>query len=246
MIPYFIYLLYVAAVIGFCILVLRREVRPAEPAELPPDPVAIALVRGGLGAVLETVIFRLYVEKKLDLATHSPPAKLEPVFSRQTTAGLSAIERAAVETLAALQGKSPELSKARHDLATALRETKISMQKAGWWKTPARWRWLITLLAPCLIAIGSLQILGYYEGREKWVLAMTVPFWAVIGRRIVATEVEGPTRAGRKLLKELSRRYVDESDDVRRVAVHGVSCLANHQEYRAFYFMTHALPYANL
>jgi hypothetical protein len=120
------------------------------------------------------------------------------------------------------------------------------MQKAGWWKTPARWRWLITLLTPCLIAIGSLQFLGYYEGLEKWVLAMTVPFWAVIGRRIVAAEVEGPTRAGRKLLKELSRRYVDEPDDVRRVAVHGVSCLANHKEYRAFYFMTHALPYANL
>ena len=120
------------------------------------------------------------------------------------------------------------------------------MQKAGWWKTPARWRWLITLLAPCLIAIGSLQFLGYYEGLEKWILAMTVPFLAVIGRRIVAGELEGPTRTGKKILGELQRQCDSETDIVRRVALNGAKMLENHKEYHAFYFMTHSLPYANL
>ena len=246
MIPYFLYLFYVGAVIVFCILVLRRETRPSGPVNVQPDPVAVALLRGGLGAVLETVIFRLYVEKKIELATNGPEKMLQIVISRETTAGLSALERAAVAAFAALPGKRPELLEARRDFAAALRETQYSMQKAGWWKTPARWRWFISMLAPVLIAVGCLQFLGYYEGREKWILAMTVPFLAVIGRRIVATEVEGPTRAGRKLLQKLRGQVADDQDSVRLVALQGLSCLENHREYRAYYFMAHALPYANL
>ena len=246
MIPYFVYLLYVGAVIAFCILLLRREAGRKRLEDSPPDPVAVALLRGGLGAVLETVMFRLYVQKKIDLTTNGPAKKLQVVISRETTAGLSALERTAVTTFAALQGNRAELVEARQDLAAALRETQYSMQKAGWWKTPARWRWLITLLAPCLIAIGSLQFLGYYEGREKWILAMTVPFLAVIGRRIVAGELEGPTRTGEKMLGVLQRQRDSEMDIVRQVALSGAKILTDHQKYRAFYFMTHSLPYAKL
>ena len=246
MIPYFVYLLYVGAVIGFCILVLRREAGRKGLDGFRPDAEAVALLRGGLGAVLETVIFRLYVQKKIDLTTNGPQKKLQVAISRETTAGLSALERATVATFAALQGKHAELLEARRDLLATLQETQYSMQKAGWWKTPARWRWLITLLAPCLIAIGSLQFLGYYEGLEKWILAMTVPFLAVIGRRIVAGELEGPTRTGKKLLRELQRQCDSETDIVRRVALKGAKMLENHKEYHAFYFMTHSLPYANL
>ena len=246
MIPYFLYLFYVGAVIVFCILVLRRETRPSGPVNVQPDSVVVALLRGGLGAVLETVIFRLYVEKKIELATNGPEKMLQIVISRETTAGLSALERAAVAAFSALPGKRPELLEARRDFAATLRETQYSMQKAGWWKTPARWRWLITLLAPCLIAIGSLQFLGYYDGREKWILAMTVPFLAVIGRRIVAGELEGPTRTGKKLLRELQRQCDSETDIVRQVALSGAKILTDHQKYRAFYFMTHSLPYAKL
>ncbi len=246
MIPYFVYLLYVGAVIGFCILVLRREAGRKGLDGFRPDAEAVALLRGGLGAVLETVIFRLYVQKKIDLTTNGPQKKLQVAISRETTAGLSALERATVATFAALQGKRAELFEARRDLLATLQETQYSMQKAGWWKTPARWRWLITLLAPCLIAIGSLQFLGYYEGLEKWILAMTVPFLAVIGRRIVAGELEGPTRTGKKILGELQRQCDSETDIVRRVALNGAKMLENHKEYHAFYFMTHSLPYANL
>ena len=246
MIPYFVYLLYVGAVIGFCILVLRREAGRKRLEGFRPDAEAVALLRGGLGAVLETVIFRLYVQKKIDLTTNGPQKKLQVAISRETTAGLSALERATVATFAALQGKRAELFEARRDLLATLQETQYSMQKAGWWKTPARWRWLITLLAPCLIAIGSLQFLGYYEGLEKWILAMTVPFLAVIGRRIVAGELEGPTRTGKKILGELQRQCDSETDIVRRVALNGAKMLENHKEYHAFYFMTHSLPYANL
>ena len=245
-IPYFVYLLYVGAVIGFCILVLRREAGRKRLEGFRPDAEAVALLRGGLGAVLETVIFRLYVQKKIDLTTNGPQKKLQVAISRETTAGLSALERATVATFAALQGKHAELLEARRDLLATLQETQYSMQKAGWWKTPARWRWLITLLAPCLIAIGSLQFLGYYEGLEKWILAMTVPFLAVIGRRIVAGELEGPTRTGKKILGELQRQCDSETDIVRRVALNGAKMLENHKEYHAFYFMTHSLPYANL
>ena len=246
MIPYFVYLLYVGAVIGFCILVLRREAGRKGLDGFRPDAEAVALLRGGLGAVLETVIFRLYVQKKIDLTTNGPQKKLQVAISRETTAGLSALERATVATFAALQGKHAERLEARRDLLATLQETQYSMQKAGWWKTPARWRWLITLLAPCLIAIGSLQFLGYYEGLEKWILAMTVPFLAVIGRRIVAGELEGPTRTGKKILGELQRQCDSETDIVRRVALNGAKMLENHKEYHAFYFMTHSLPYANL
>ena len=246
MIPYFVYLLYVGAVIGFCILVLRREAGRKGLDGFRPDAEAVALLRGGLGAVLETVIFRLYVQKKIDLTTNGPQKKLQVAISRETTAGLSALERATVATFAALQGKHAELLEARRDLLATLQETQYSMQKAGWWKTPARWRWLITLLAPCLIAIGSLQFLGYYEGLEKWILAMTVPFLAVIGRRIVAGDLEGPTRTGKKILGELQRQCDSETDIVRRVALNGAKMLENHKEYHAFYFMTHSLPYANL
>ena len=246
MIPYFVYLLYVGAVIAFCILVLRREGGRKGLAGVRPDAVAVALLRGGLGAVLETVIFRLYVQKKLALTTNGPAKKLQVAVSRETTASLSALERTAVTTFAALQGKRAALLEARRDLAATLRETQYSMQKAGWWKTPARWRWLITLLAPCLIAIGSLQFLGYYEGLEKWILAMTVPFLAVIGRRIVAGELEGPTRTGKKILGELQRQCDSETDLVRMVALNGAKILENHKEYHAFYFMTHSLPYAKL
>ena len=246
MIPYFVYLIYVGAVIAFCILVLRREAGRKTPGGARPDAVAVALLRGGLGAVLETVVFRLYVQKKIDLTTNGPAKKLQVAISRETTAGLSELERTAVTTFAALQGNRAELVEARQDLAAALRETQYSMQKAGWWKTPARWRWLITLLAPCLIAIGSLQFLGYYDGREKWILAMTVPFLAVIGRRVVAGELEGPTRSGKKMLGELQRQSDSETDMVRRVALNGAKILENHKEYHAFYFMTHSLPYVNL
>ena len=246
MIPYFVYLLYVGAIIGFCILVLRREAGRTGLERFQPGAEAVALLRGGLGAVLETVIFRLYMQKKIDLTTNGPQKKLQVAISRETTAGLSALERAAVATFAALQGKRAELIEARRDLAAALQESKYSMQKAGWWKTPARWRWLITLLAPCLIAVGSLQFFAYYEGWEKWILAMTVPFLAVIGRRIVATELEGPTRNGKKMLGELQRQGDSEKDIVHRVALRGTKILENHKEYHAFYFMTHSLPYANL
>ena len=246
MIPYFVYLLYVGAIIGFCILVLRREAGRTGLERFQPGAEAVALLRGGLGAVLETVIFRLYVQKKIDLTTNGPQKKLQIAISRETTAGLSALERATVATFAALQGKHAELLEARRDLLATLQETQYSMQKAGWWKTPARWRWLITLLAPCLIAIGSLQFLGYYEGLEKWILAMTVPFLAVIGRRIVAGELEGPTRTGKKILGELQRQCDSETDIVRRVALNGAKMLENHKEYHAFHFMTHSLPYANL
>ena len=246
MIPYFVYLLYVGAVIAFCILVLRRETDRKNLEAFRPDAVTVALLRGGLGAVLETVIFRLYVQKKIDLTTNGPAKKLQVAISRETTAGLSALERTAVTTFAELQGKRPELLEARRDLVATLQEIKYSMQKAGWWKTPARWRWLITLLAPCLIAIGSLQFLGYYEGLEKWILAMSVPFLAVIGRRIVAGELEGPTRSGKNILGELQRQCDSETDIVFLVALNGTKILENHKKYHAFYFMTHSLPYANL
>ncbi len=75
---------------------------------------------------------------------------------------------------------------------------------------------------------------------------MTVPFLAVIGRRIVATELEGPTRAGKKMLGELQRLRDSETDIVCRVALIGTKILENHKEYHAFYFMTHSLPYAKL
>ena len=137
-IPYFVYLLYVGAVIGFCILVLRREAGRKGLDGFRPDAEAVALLRGGLGAVLETVIFRLYVQKKIDLTTNGPQKKLQVAISRETTAGLSALERATVATFAALQGKRAELFEARRDLLPPCKKPNIPCKKrAGGKHRPA-------------------------------------------------------------------------------------------------------------
>jgi hypothetical protein len=138
MIPYFIYLLYVGAVIVFCILVLRRETGRKDLAGVRPDAVAVALLRGGLGAVLETVVFCLYVQKKIDLTTNGPAKKLQVVISKETTAGLSALERAAVTAFAALPGKVPNCSQHAGTSLLLYRKPKFPCKKrAGGKHRPA-------------------------------------------------------------------------------------------------------------
>ena len=70
---------------------------------------------------------------------------------------------------------------------------------------------------------------------------------AEVGRLAGVEQVAVAERlAGRKLLQKLRGQVADDQDSVRLVALQGLSCLENHREYRAYYFMAHALPYANL
>lgn len=245
MYPYVMYLLYVAAVIGFCVLLLRREYRQRFVSSTP-EPVEAALLRGGLGAVVETVIFQMHEKKYLELKTDGSGRKLFPEISDSRRIRLSRLEEASVLGFVAIQGSGPELKDARRQLAGSLRETEENMKKAGWWRTPARWHRVLEIMVPGLIVAGSLRFLNYYGGWLQWALALTVPVLAVVGRRAVRREMSGPTRKGKELLKQLQAGHVVDPNPLWQVALNGSQTLAGHPDYRLFCFMTRGLPYWKL
>ena len=246
MYPYLVYVLYVGAVIGCSVLLLRRESRQRGLPAAVPGVLEAALIRGGRGAVVETAIFHLYLQRRVELKTAGTGKKLLAVFSPEKAVSISELEESVVESFMAIQGDKTAIRKARQLLSERLRETEMAMQKSGWWKSPARWRWLLAILAPCLIVGGSLRFLNYYEGVTGLVLALTVPVWAVIGRRIVAGEISGPTQKGKKLLEQLQRDTGKETDALWQMAVHGTQCLSEMPEHHRFYFMTRSIPYGYL
>jgi len=87
----------------------------------------------------------------------------------------------------------------------------------------------------------------YYEGTEMWLLVLTVPFFAVIGRRMVLREMSGPTKDGIELLARLRKQAgQEEADPLWRVALFGTQNLAQHPEHRLFCVMTRSIPYEYL
>lgn len=245
MYAYFLYLVYVGAVIGICVLLLRRDRRRQDARKMPTAEEA-ALLRGGPGALMETVIFKLHKQGIIELKTEGTSKKLLAVISREQQAALSLEEEAVIHSFAAIQGTLSSLQNIRSRLLNNLREMEDSMQKAGWWKTPARWHWILTVLAPSFVAAGSLRFIDYYDGTMKWILALTVPFFAVVSRRIVLREMSGPTGAGKALLKKLQEEKNKDLDPVWQVALYGTQALQDHANYRLFYFMTRSIPYRYL
>ena len=211
-----------------------------------PNSVEVALLRGGLAAVMETVLFDLYVRKMIELKTGGSDRKLLAVVIPEQRTHISELEESVILAFTAVQGKFFLVKKSRQQLTVCLRRTEENMQKAGWWKTPARWHQLLPILAASLIVGGGLRFFDYYEGTEKWILALTVPVWAVIGRRIVYGELSGPTSRGKQLLDQLRREVYRAADPVWLLGLQGIEYLAAQPEYRLFYFMMRGIPFRHI
>ena len=245
MYPYFMYLLYVGAVVGLCILLLRRDRRRQIDRHTPTE-VEAALLRGGPGAVVETVIFKLSEQGTIELKADGKKKRLLAVISREHQGKISEVEEASIHAFAAIQGNDSSLKNIRAQLLGNLREMEEEMQKAGWWKTPTRWHWVMTILAPGLIAAGSLRFMDYYAGWVQWGLALTVPFFAVWSRRVILREMSGPSSNGKVLLKKLQTEDATHQSPLWQVALFGTQALKDRTDHRLFYFMTHSIPYEKL
>lgn len=218
MYPYGMYLLYVAAVVGFCVLLLRRD-RRTENVSSMPAALEVALLRGGLAVVVETLIFDLYVRKMIKLKADGADRKLRAVVILEQRPHLSELDKSLIEAFTAVHGKLSQAKNARQQLTGCLRGTEEKMQKAGWWKTPAHWHRFVPVLAVCLIMGGDLRFVDYYEGILKWLLILTVPVWAVIGRNVVGRELSGPTNMGKALIECLRNQADNSPDPVWQVAL---------------------------
>ncbi len=242
---YFFYLVYVGAVAVFSILLLRREYhRPNRPE--PPKVLEVALLRGGLGAVVETVMFDLQARKLIELKVDSRSKRIVASMSRENVLALSKQEEAVLEAFDNLQGNAAAVKKARQQMTASVRGIMTDIQIAGWWRRPARWQWGLTILSPALIVIGSLRFIDSYEGGLQVALALTVPVFAVLVRRLVVREMTGPTARGQVVLKRLRVEKSGESNPLRQVALHGTQQLNELPEHRLFCFMMQGIPYGKL
>lgn len=242
---YLFYLIYVAAVAAFSILLLRREEeRPNRPD--PPQVLEVAMLRGGLGAVVETTIFDLQLRKLIELKVDSRNKQIVVWVSSENKHVISQLEHAAIKAFEDIQGPVGAIKRARRQMAASVKDLEMVMQTAGWWKRPARWKWGLTILSPGLIVFGSLRFIDAYEGGLQVALALTVPIFAVLVRRLILYEMTGPTMRGQSLLKRLRAKKTDELNLLWQVALHGIQQLEELSEYRSFCFMTRRIPYERL
>ena len=131
-------------------------------------------------------------------------------------------------------------------MSDSVKEIEITMQTAGWWKRSARWKWGLAILSPGLIVFGSMRFIDAYEGGVQVALALTVPIFAVLLRRVVVYEMSGSTARGRRLVKRFRTEKSDEPNLLWQVALHGTQQLKELPEYRSFCFMTRGIPYGRL
>lgn len=239
--PYMMYLLYVAAVIGLGVLLIRRGSLQLTDRKAPTE-VEAALLRGGMGAVVETLIFKLQEQGVVELQADPTGKKIRAKAVPKKRSGLSVVEQAALEAFTGMQGKESDVRNARRIMAESLLETKKDMQKAGWWNLPTRRNRILTLLAPVFIAVGCLRFIHYYDGMARWFLAFTVPLLAFYGRRVLQAEMSGPTNKGRRVLERMGQE-AGRMDPVWQVALQGSVVLAGRPEYQLFCFMTRSIPY---
>lgn len=242
---YLLYLLYVGAVVLFSILMLRRESARPNRTEVP-KVLEVALLRGGLGAVVETVIFDLQLRNLIETKVDRSSKRVVATISNENLLELSKLEADALEAFEAVQGQSRSLKKARRQIGISVKELEHPVQAAGWWKRPTRWKWGLTILSPGLIVFGSLRFIDSYEGGLQVALALTVPVFAVLMRRVILHEMTGPTARGRKTLQWLREEKQAETNPLWQVALHGTQQLKEMPEYRLFVFMTKGIPYRSI
>ena len=243
--PYLLYLAYVVAVALFSMLLLRRQHQHPTRTE-PPRELEAALLRGGLGAVAETIVFDLHLRNLVELKADKKDLKVVVTISNGKEHLLSQQEQAALKAFEAVQKKGDAIKKARQQMNVSFQALETEMKKAGWWKKPTRWKWSLTVFSPAMIVFGCFRFIGLYEGEMQVALALTVPVFAVLVRRVILHELTGPTENGRRALRCLR----EERDAVRpplmQMALQGSQGLKDIPEYRSFFFMTRGVPYGRL
>lgn len=241
---YLLYLVYVGAVALFGVLLLRRQNKSSNRLE-PPQALEIALLRGGLGAVVETVIFDLQLRNLIELTVDSRSKQVIASLNRENVHSLSPVEHDSLKAFEEIQGQGRAIKTARQRMSDSVAEIERAMQAAGWWKRAARWKWAMTILSPGLIVFGSLRFIHSYEGGLQLALALTVPVLAVLMRRLIIHEMSGPTGQGRKLLKRFEEQP-DNPEALWQVALYGTQRLKDVPQYRLYCFMTRGIPYGKL
>ncbi len=241
---YLWYLLYVAAVIAAAILMVRRTGRRV--AAVPPDLLEVAWLRDQAGGVLEVVVFGLYCRELVELAAVPGEHKLLlRIKGQRHSQDLTALEQTAVDVFALIQHKTSR-NEARQKWFAATGELRGDVIKKGWWRKATASKKILTALVPVLISVGCLRFINLYEGSLQVGLGVTVLVLAVLGRRLVANELEGPTEQGRLLLAELRRSASQENEMAWQVALHGSQVLERNTKFRSFGVLTRAVPFQQL
>jgi uncharacterized protein (TIGR04222 family) len=242
---YLFYLVYVVAVAACSVLLLRRQNKSPNRLE-PPQELEIALLRGGLGAVVETVIFDLQLRNIIELNVDSRSKQVVASLNRENVHALSPLEHDSLKAFEKIQAQEQAIKKTRQSMSDSIAEIETAMQTAGWWKRPARWKWVMTILSLGLIVFGSLRFIHSYEGGLQLALALTVPVLAVLMRRLIIHEMSGPTGRGRMLLKRFQEEKTDNPDALWQVALHGTQRLKDVPQYRLYCFMMRGIPFGKL
>jgi uncharacterized protein (TIGR04222 family) len=206
----------------------------------------VALLRGGLGAVVETVVFDLQLRNLIELKVDSRSKQVVVAVNRENIHALSKLEHDAIKAFEDIQGQGGAIKRARRQMVDSVQEIETALQTAGCWKRPALWKWGLTILSPGLIVFGSLRFIDAYEGGVQVALALTVPIFAVLLRRVIVHEMTGSTARGRRLLKWFRAEKKNETNLLWQVALHGTQQIKELPEYRLFCFMTRAIPYGRL
>ncbi len=241
---YLWYLFYVAAVIAAAILLVRRTWHRAAASQ--PDVLEVAWLRGQAGGVLEVVVFDLYCRELVELvAVPGEHELLLKIKGQRHLQDLTALEQTAVAVFALMQHKNSR-NEARSKWFAATSELRVGVIKKGWWRKATAGKKILTALVPVLIALGCLRFINLYEGSLQVGLGVTVLVLAVLGRRLVANELSGPTEQGRLLLAELRRSMTPENEAAWQVALHGGQILERTPQYRSFGFLTRTIPFQQL
>ena len=241
---YLWYLLYVAAVIAAAILMVRRTGRRVAAGQ--PDVLEVAWLRGQAGGVMEVVVFDLCQRELAELTVIPGSHKLLLRIKEQRhLQNLTELEQTAVEVFGLIQQKT-DRTEARRKWVTATRDLMAGVIKKGWWRKATAGKKILTALVPLLIALGSLKFLNHYQGSLQVGMGVTVLVLAVLGRRLVAGELEGPTEQGRLLLTELRQAIPAENRLSWLVALHGGQIIEQNPQYRSYGFLTRSMPFRQL
>ena len=241
---YLWYLLYVAAVIAAAVLLVRRTNRRVAVGQ--PDVLEVAWLRGQAGGVLEVLVFDLYCRELVELSAVPGDHKLLlRIKGQRHLQDLTALEQTAVDVFGLIQHKTSRNEAHRKWLA-AIGELRGGAIKKGWWRKATAGKKLLTSVVPVLIALGCLRFINHYEGSLQVGLGVTVLVLAVLGRRLVAGELEGTTEQGKVLLAELRQSTQPENNLTWLVALHGGRVLEQSPKYRSYGFLTRAMPFQQL
>lgn len=240
---YLWYLAYVGAVLVFCRLLMERGRRRIATSK-DPELIEAAILRGGAAAVVETILFQLHQQEKVQIKADPHRKTIDVLWGAGWAAKADPLEQAVVHAIGLVRGKRPEQLQAIKIMRDALRQTELAMQSAGWWRHPAAWHWGLAILAPALIVVGGIRLINEFAGfASLFFVVLTVPILAVFGRRYVMMSLRGPTSSGKKVVHRMIATDQAGSGEEWKVALQGTQALADHPTHRAYCFLLRGFPF---